>query len=138
MIRVVDASVSVKWYVPENFGNEADKVLNDGGELHAPQLILPELSNIIWKKIRRGELDAPTGRNIVTAFGKTRIKLHPHNNLINSAFYGATATGQTVYDWCYLALAVALDCQFVTADEKFYKALEKTNLKKNLLWIGNV
>jgi predicted nucleic acid-binding protein len=37
-----------------------------------------------------------------------------------------------------LALAVALSCEFVTADEKFYQALEKTPLKANLLWIGDV
>lgn len=51
MIYVVDVSVSVKWYVPELFEKEADKILNDDNDLHAPELILPEFSNIIWKKI---------------------------------------------------------------------------------------
>lgn len=138
MIYVVDASVLIKWYVPEIYDREADKILNGGNDLHAPELILPELSNIVWKKIRRGEIAEQKGKSIVAAFAKADIKFHPHKNLINSAFHGAAATGQTVYDWSYLALAVALSCQFVTADERFYKALENTKLKRHLLWIGDV
>lgn len=138
MIYVVDASVSVKWYVPELFEKEADKILNGSHDLHAPELILPEFSNIIRKKIRRGEITEQIGKKIVTAFGKTSLKFHSHKKLINSAFVGATITGQTVYDWTYLALAVALDCQFVTADERFYNVLEKTDIKMHLLWIGDV
>ncbi len=138
MIYVVDASVSVKWYIPEIFEKEADKILNGNHDLHAPELIFPEFSNIIRKKIRRGEITEQIGRNIVKAFGKTNLKFHSHKKLINSAFVGATITGQTVYDWTYLALAVALDCQFVTADERFYNVLEKTDIKMHLLWIGDV
>jgi len=138
MIYVVDASLSIKWYVPEIYDREADKILNGGHQLHAPELILPELSNIVWKKTRKGELTEQKGEAIVSAFANAQIKFHPHKNLIASAFHGAATSGQTVYDWTYLALAIALNCQFVTADEKFYRALEKTTLKKNLLWIGDV
>jgi predicted nucleic acid-binding protein len=37
-----------------------------------------------------------------------------------------------------MALALSLGCQFVTADERFYKALETTKLKKHLLWVGDI
>lgn len=138
MIYVVDASVSIKWYVPEIYDREADVILSSGNDLHAPELILLELSNIVWKKLRRGEITEQKGKSIAAAFTKANIKFHPHKNFINSAFHGAAATGQTVYDWSYLALAISLSCRFVTADERFYKALENTKLKKHLLWIGDV
>ncbi len=138
MIYVVDASVAVKWYVPESFEQNADRVLASGFELHAPELILPEFANIIWKKIRRGEISEAEGKRMLSAIVSVNWSLHSHQSVVRSAFTGAVETGQTVYDWTYLALAVALSCEFVTADEKFYRAIEQTKLRKNIKWIGDV
>jgi predicted nucleic acid-binding protein len=138
MIIVADASVSVKWYVSEIFTPEAEKLLNGSYEIHAPELILPEFGNIIWKKVRRNELSERAGTQIINIFSKQNITFHSHQTLLKAAFAGAQLSGQTVYDWSYLALAISLSCEFVTADERFYKALEKTTLKKHLVWIGDI
>lgn len=137
MNQVVDASVAVKWYVPEVYEQEASRIQASGKLLHAPELILPEFSNIIWKKVRLNNITEKEGQQIITAFSKTILQLYPHKQIIKSAFTGAVITGQTVYDWTYLSLALALSCEFVTADERFYKTLEMTKLKKHLLWIGD-
>lgn len=135
---VADASVAIKWYVTEIYTAEAEKLLDGSYEIHAPELILPEFGSIIWKKLRRGDLTAKEATQIIDGFGKQTITFHSHQSLLKSAFAGAQLSGQTVYDWSYLALAVSLSCEFVTADERFYKALEKTALKKHLVWIGDV
>ncbi|HEX8265612.1 MAG TPA: type II toxin-antitoxin system VapC family toxin [Pyrinomonadaceae bacterium] len=136
MNYVVDASVSVKWYIPEIYEREATRILKGGHLFHVPELVQPEFSNIIWKKVRRGEITRAEGERIVTAFARKRWTIYPHKRIIKSAYTGSGATGQTVYDWTYLALAISLSCEFVTADEKFYKALENTSFKTNLKWIG--
>ena len=46
------------------------------------------------------------------------FEVHPITTLIEPAFEIALATGRTVYDSIYLALATALDCKLVTADKK--------------------
>ena len=138
MKRVVDASVAIKWYVPEIYEQEATRLQQSGDEFHAPELILPEFGNIVWKKVSRGEVTEKEGQRIVSEFSKTKLILHSHRQIIKSAYAGAAMTNQTVYDWTYLALALSLGYEFVTADERFYKALEKTKLKKHLLWIGDV
>ena len=138
MKRVVDASVAIKWYVPEIYEQEATRLQKSGDELHAPQLILPEFGNIVWKKVTRREITEKEGQKIVAEFSKTKLILYSHTSIIKSAFTGATMTGQTVYDWTYLSLALSLGCQFVMADERFYKALENTRLKKHLLWVSDV
>jgi predicted nucleic acid-binding protein len=138
MKRVVDASVAVKWYIPEIFETEADRLLRSGSELHAPELILPEFSGIIWKKIRLGEITDVQGGKILSAFISARINLHSHRQVATSAFTGAVMSGQTVYDWTYLSLALALSCEFVTADERFFNTLKTTPLKKHLVWIGDI
>jgi len=138
MNKVIDASVAIKWYIPEVYEQEASKLQRSVDTLHAPELILPEFGNIVWKKLRRREITEKEGQKIVVEFSKTNLIYHPQRQIIKSAFTGAAMTNQTVYDWTYMALALSLGCQFVTADEKFYKALEKTGLKKHLLWIGDV
>ncbi len=138
MKRVIDASAAIKWYIPEIYEQEASRLQHSGDEFHAPELILPEFGSIVWKKVNRGEVTQKEGQKIVAEFSKTRLILHSHTPLIKSALTGAILTNQTVYDWTYLSLALSLGCQFVTADERFYKALEKTKLKKYLLWVGNV
>jgi predicted nucleic acid-binding protein len=136
--KVVDASVAVKWYVPEVFEVEASRLLDIDAELHAPELIIPEFSSIIWEKIRQKEITENQGQRIVNAFLKTDMKLHSHRKLMRSAFTGAAISGQTVYDWTYLSLAMSLSCEFVTADERFYNALRSTSLVKHLAWIGDI
>ncbi|MGD9561980.1 MAG: type II toxin-antitoxin system VapC family toxin [Pyrinomonadaceae bacterium] len=137
MRYVVDASVAVKWYVPENHEPEAVRLLKGGHHLHVPELIFPEIGNIIWKKIGRRQISKSAGDQIVAAVARKRWTIHPHRKTLKSAFAGAEATGQTVYDWTYLALAISLSCELVTADEKFYKALEITSFSGNLKWIGH-
>ena len=137
MNYVVDASCAIKWYIPEIYEQEATKLIRGKHRLHAPELVLPEFSSIVWKKVRRGEVTETEGEKILATFSRKRLMIYSHRRIIKSAYIGAMATGQTVYDWTYLALATSLSCEFVTADEKFYKALEKTRFKANLLWIGD-
>lgn len=138
MILVPDASVAVKWYVNEIHTNLAELLLCGGYDLHAPELIVPEFGNIIWKKVRLKELTRGEGEKIVGAFGRLPITFHSHSNLLNAAFFGAAATDKTVYDWIYLALAVSLSRRFVTADARFFQAIAATPLKKHVLWVEDL
>ena len=100
--------------------------------------IVPEVGSILWKKIRRGELTERQGRMIVEAFLIVSVLKHPTTPLLKPAFEGALRAAQTVYDWTYLALAVSLNCQMVTADEKFYRTLLGGPLAANLLWVADI
>lgn len=138
MNLVLDASVAVKFYVPEIYEEEASRLLEGGHSLHVPELIFPEFANIIWKKVRGGEMSNEEGREIVDAFVLLDVVVHSHRDLIRSSFEGAAETGQTVYDWTYLALATSLSCELVTADRKFYDGLASTSFIEHLLWIGDI
>jgi predicted nucleic acid-binding protein len=138
MKYVVDASVAIKWYVPEIYEKEADLLLHGGDRLHVPELILPESANIIWKKVLRGEVTQTEGQLIIAALLKKEWTIHSHQKTLVAAYLGAQDTRQTVYDFTYMALAVSLGCEFVTADKKFYEALESTPFKANLKWIGEI
>jgi predicted nucleic acid-binding protein len=53
---VIDASVAIKWFVPEPLSDQAERLLDGGDSLFAPDFLLIEFGNIIWKKVRLGEL----------------------------------------------------------------------------------
>ena len=135
---VIDASVAVKWYVEEDFSEEAASVLSGEFELNVPELIYPEFGNILWKKFRRGEVTPAECRNIIERFRGLSLFRHSHNALLKSAYIGAEITGQTVYDWTYLSLAVFLNCEMVTADRRFFDALSASSITRHLKWVGDL
>lgn len=51
---VVDASVAFKWFVAETGSAEARALLGMGAPLEAPELLLAEVANAVWKMERRG------------------------------------------------------------------------------------
>ena len=138
MIVVVDASVAIKWYVDEVHTAEAEQLLDGRFELHAPELLLAEFGNILWKKCRQDELDLTEAEEALELFGKQRVILHPHTTLIKTALLGAIEAGQSVYDWTYLSLALSLTCPLVTADRRFYLGLRNTRFKQQLVWVENI
>ena len=46
---VVDASIAVKWYVPEANSTQAAAILESGAELLAPDLLVAEVGKVLWK-----------------------------------------------------------------------------------------
>jgi predicted nucleic acid-binding protein len=62
---------------------------------------------------------------------------YPVNTLLEPAFDIALATGRTVYDSIYLALATALDCKLVTADQKFFNAIQNSPFASSVLWVAD-
>ena len=54
---VVDASVAAKWVIDEPGTFQALKLRRH--VLYAPDLLIAECANIVWKKVRLGELSEP-------------------------------------------------------------------------------
>ncbi len=123
---VVDASVGVKWFVPEVHADAAQRLQDPAHELHIPTFFDVEVANIVWKKLRRGELTRTEADMILGQLPLLPVTRHPEGPLITAAFDLADKTQRTVYDCLYLALAVDLGGQVVTADERLANSLVGT------------
>jgi predicted nucleic acid-binding protein len=135
---VVDASVAVKWFVPENHSAEAIRLLDVAFRRHIPVLLYSEVGQTIWKKVhQRKEIGTAEGRSIVSGLLITPFELHSVTPLLEPAFDIALATGRTVYDSIYVALAVALGCKLVTADQKLYYALRGGPFTNDIGWVAD-
>jgi predicted nucleic acid-binding protein len=60
-LLVVDASVGVKWFVPEVHSDAAQRLQDQAYQLNVPAFFDLEVANIIWKKLLKGELTRPEG-----------------------------------------------------------------------------
>ena len=119
---VVDASVAMKWFVPEGLSPEAVRLLDGGFELMAPDLLFPEFGNVLWKKISRREIPPAEGPAILAGLGKIPFVVIAAAPLLEAALEIALATRRTVYDSLYVAAAVSRDCTLVTADDRLVRA----------------
>ncbi len=127
---VVDASVAVKWFIPERGSIEAIKLLNSSNQLFAPDIIRPEVGNILWKLYTRHLLTGDEALQIIGNFLSLPIEICNSNVLITSAFEIAVAAGRTVYDSLYLAMAVGRNSVLITADQRLFNALKNTDFAR--------
>ena len=135
---VVDASVAVKWLIPEAHHVEARRILTSAYARSAPDLIWPEVGNVLWKQWRRGDLTASATQEMLGQFQRFPVQIEPMRHLTPRAVAIAQETARSVYDCTYLALALERGRHLVTADRRFYNALQGTPYADTMLWVEDV
>lgn len=137
-LYVVDASIAIKLYVPEIHSAPTVRFFSDGHELIAPDLMLSEFGNIIWKKTHLlRELTNEEAMSIIVAAQTLPLAYFRTAGLLTSAFQMALQTQRTVYDCLYVALAASRNCQCMSDDRKLAVSLKGTSLAKYLTLIEN-
>lgn len=121
MTMVIDANVLVKWFVEEE-GSDQARTLR-GRSLVAPDLIIVETANILWKKVRADGFDAADVGYALKLIQHSKIVLTPSLDLAQRAFEIGHVLDHAVYDCFYLALAEARGIPFVMADAKLQRKL---------------
>lgn len=135
---VVDASVAIKWFIPEIHSDDAMRLFDSDAMLFAPDLIGPEIGNTVWKKARRGEITPHDALAILSAFPSVGMDIYPSRDLLTAAWEIASALDRSLYDSLYLALAVAYDCPVVTADRRFHTSVLASQLASHIQWVEEV
>lgn len=133
---VVDASLAVKWVLEEPYTAEAVGLLAVWEErevdILVPALLPYEVSNALFKRVRRGELtveEAKEGLEAVLA--ALPAPAEPWCTLYARALEVAHRFGRSAsYDAHYLALAELEGCELWTADERLWNTV-----KGELSWV---
>lgn len=119
MSLVIDASIAIKWVVDETGSDEALALRRE--RLLAPDLLIAECANVLWKKVRRGEFTATEAILAARLIERADIHFQPMRMLMEPAERLAIALDHPAYDCFYLALAEATESEFVTADRDFHQ-----------------
>lgn len=115
---VVDASVAVKWVLPEQ-DSEAAALLRRC-TLHAPPMFPTEVANVIWRNVAQKRI--PAGRAVALAglIESIGVVVHAPPSL-PEVVAAAVDLNHPAYDCEYLLLAEALGAPLVTADERLIR-----------------
>ncbi len=139
---VVDASVAVKWFLPEVGEPLAapalallDKYDNEEVRFVVPDLFYVETASAIWKAVRTGRVPPAFGEQALVLLTQRKFPTVPSLKLLDKAFSIATAHGRTVYDCLYVALAAQTNSQLITADERLANSLASRFPVK---WLGTI
>jgi predicted nucleic acid-binding protein len=122
-MRVVDASVAMKWVVDEEGSAAASSLA--GEALSSPSLLLAECANALWAKARRHEITAEETVERLSLLHSAPVLLVPVAELVEDATRLAVTLDHPVYDCLYLALAVREGTRLITADQQFVRVVRQ-------------
>jgi predicted nucleic acid-binding protein len=132
MTLVVDASVALKWFVLEAGSEAALRLVGRGERLVAPNLLVAEVCNATWKRVRRGDAKPEQLADAAETLPRAIDAFVPDAPLARRAAAIALELGHPVYDCFYLALAEREDARVVTADRRLVERLARTAWKARI------
>lgn len=135
---IVDASVAAKWFLEEEFADDARRIFSEDNRLHVPDFFLLEMDSVLCKWTRRGVIADSEGQEVRSDIAKLPIQIYPAGGLRDFAYDLANLTGCGFYDCLYLALTILLDGRMVTADRRFYNGLSDSTLAEHILWVEDI
>lgn len=138
---VVDASLAVKWGLPEPYTEQAFELAarwaNAKTQLTAPCLIIAEITNALYKRVSRKEMDLSTACQALEKVLGFGIEIREEPGLAERVLELAHELKMSAtYDAHYLALAEKYGCDLWTGDRKLYNsAKKKFSVVK---WVGEL
>ena len=129
---VIDASLAVKWVLPEPDSDRADALWAEASRANLLVLSAPhfpgEVANAIYQRVRSTDpskhLDFPDAEQALRRFRTYAVTLSDPPDLVSEAFNFAHAHGLVgVYDALYVVLGRLHDAELWTADERLLTQL---------------
>lgn len=137
MRLIVDASVAIKWVVQESDRDAARAYVSDAHELLAPDFLLVEASNILWKKFTRNQIDQSQARRALKELSVTFDEFLQTRDLVDQALSLSVRLGHPAYDCMYVAASEQHDGILLTADTGLVSALKGTPHFQRVISIGS-
>ena len=126
MTVVIDASVALKWFVPENLRQTAMDILHTEEHIAAPDLLIPDIAELVFEKAKRNEITGLQVATILSSLQSSGLELIPALDMCTRAVEIARTLDRPVYRCLYVAAAERLDTTFITADLPFCAAAHDT------------
>ncbi len=130
---VVDASVAVKWILNEEWSSESLRLLEDPYELSAPDHLIVEVANVVWKNHQRGEISRLEASERAVFIQQMNVRLASSADLVPGAMTIACERLIAVYDALYVQLAATANISLVTVDDHLLRKLEGSTLRGSVV-----
>lgn len=133
---VFDASVAVKWFVPDTLSDAADKARALFTPV-APWLLVAEAANAFWTYVR-AERMAPEDAVRATRALPDIIEIDADLRHVAAATALAAPLEHSVYDMIYVALARDTGAPLVTADARLAAALARASIDLEVIELSSL
>ncbi|MCP9291801.1 type II toxin-antitoxin system VapC family toxin [Gracilimonas sediminicola] len=131
-LKVIDASLALKWAVNEEHSEEALSLLDELDVFICPEVFYLEIDAVLTKRVRIRELEAQEAKEIKNNFRALPCKLISHSQIDEIAFDLSTSFNISYFDALYLSTALKFNTVVQTADVRFFNALQNTEYKNHI------
>ncbi len=121
-IVVVDTSIVIKWIIEESDSDTAFALLTrwftEGVVILAPILLAYEITNVLYQRIRKGNIQVDEAEQLLTYVLLQALKLdtsYDYALSVRATQLAHQFSLQATYDAYYLALAERENCEYWTA-----------------------
>jgi predicted nucleic acid-binding protein len=134
---VVDASVALKWFLPAEFlGANALAVVKSGSALIAPDILIAEVCNGVWRSARLGRIAQAQLPEVAAILPRFFDSLIDAASLAQRAVAIAVELDHPVYDCLYVALTEARQAMLVSADKRLIEKLRRTRWEASAMYLA--
>jgi predicted nucleic acid-binding protein len=134
---VIDSCVCVKWVIREQDSERAIDLLSSDVELIAPDLVLLEVANALWKNVRRGLVTAERSQSRLADLPGFFNRLLPSAELVAESLGLALTIDMPIYDCAYVIASRRTGAKLVTADTKLVGKLTDTPDCQNVIHLAD-
>jgi predicted nucleic acid-binding protein len=136
-MRVVDASVVIKWHIDEVDAEAASTVRRSAASFAVPDLLFAETASTVWKLVRRELLSNDQAVKVIESIVAGPFVVYSNQALAKDALRIGVARDITPYDASYVALAITTRAEYVTADRKLFNKLHGSPFGKNVILLAD-
>lgn len=138
---VIDASVGIKFVLPEPLSDRAESLFGLLGKRPAVRFFVPDLfyvecANVLWKRVTRYGYKISDAMVDLRNLRALALRIVSTSDLSETALKLSVLHGITAYDACYVALSDLVAAPLITADERLVRKL--ADKKHRVQWLGNL
>ena len=130
---VIDTSALIKFVLPEDYSdvvrNLIERHLSSTLEFSAPEYILVEAANVLWKRVSRNDLLPGEAAQALQELRQVGLTLIPESQLLDDALLFAAEANITVYDALFCVLAQRQQVPLITADLPLARRLRNSPIQ---------
>jgi len=126
---VVDASVAIKWLLPEAYSDECLALLNRNERIVVPDFLVAQVGAGLAKRVRTGDLKPSWTEQAMATLMRLPLIQVPTTELAVEAVGLASRGKRSFHDAAYLTLAVREGVPLVTADWRWYALVSNGPLR---------
>ena len=135
---VIDASVALKWYFPEVYGDECVNLLDQDVEILVPDVLFTQVGTALWRRLKSNDIKPDLAKQILSNLRRLPLVQVESESLLKDAIDIATMTSRTFHEGLYFALAIRHETKLVTADRRWHTLVSTGPMRRYLAFITEV